>query len=180
MVTPPGKGRASPKQETRLLTVNTVLQRPIKLGSPYIDCFRKRLQKDSLLRRGKDDKSHTVDAAARGRERGRSTRNKKELQKLGKTVVFVSQGIIIGSDRDFLSERINETLDEAYSRSLSRWVTSGLAEKAAQGHSIGRSPFRLPQREITQRAWSSSSHRPKHYACPRGCPQGIFIGQTFV
>jgi hypothetical protein len=29
-------------------------------------------------------------------------------------VIFVSQGIISGSDRDFLSERINETLDEQY------------------------------------------------------------------
>ena len=53
----------------------------------------------------------------------------------------MSQGIISGSDNDFISERINETLDEAYSRSLSRWVKSGLAEKAAQGHAIGRSPL---------------------------------------
>ncbi len=83
-----------------------------------------------------------VDHTSRfGRNQAECIRNKEELQKLGKTVVFVSQGIISGSDRDFLSERINETLDEAYSRSLSRWVTSGLAEKAAQGHSIGRSPL---------------------------------------
>jgi hypothetical protein len=57
---------------------------------------------------------------------------------LGKTILFVSQGIISGSDRDYLSERINETLDGAYSRGLSRFVTSGLAEKASQGHGIGR------------------------------------------
>ena len=80
-----------------------------------------------------------VDHTSRfGRNQAECIRNKEELQKLGITVVFVSQGIIRGSDRDFLSERINETLDEAYSRSLSRWVTSGLAEKAAHGHAIGR------------------------------------------
>jgi len=76
-----------------------------------------------------------------GRNQAECIRNKEELQRLGKTVIFVSQGIISGSDRDFLSERINETLDEAYSRGLSRWVRAGLAEKAAQGHGIGRPPL---------------------------------------
>ena len=83
-----------------------------------------------------------VDHTSRfGRNQEEAIRNKYELQKLGIIVIFVSQGIISGSDKDFLSERINETLDENYSRSLSRWVTSGLAEKAAQGHSIGSSPL---------------------------------------
>ena len=45
---------------------------------------------------------------------------RQAARELGKVVVFVSQGIISGSDRDFVSERINETLDEAYSRNLSR------------------------------------------------------------
>ncbi len=76
-----------------------------------------------------------------GRNQAECIRNKEELQRLGKTVVFVSQGIISGSDRDFLSERINETLDEAYSRGLSRYVRAGFAEKAAQGHGIGRPPL---------------------------------------
>ena len=76
-----------------------------------------------------------------GRNQAECIRNKEELQKLGKTVIFVSQGIISGSDRDFLNERINETLDEAYSRGLSRYVRSGLAEKASQGHGIGRPPL---------------------------------------
>jgi DNA invertase Pin-like site-specific DNA recombinase len=68
-------------------------------------------------------------------------RFKSELQKLGKVVIFVSQGIISGSDRDFLSERINETLDEQYSRNLSRYVTAGMAEKAAQGYANGAPPL---------------------------------------
>ena len=70
--------------------------------------------------------------------------------------MFVSQGIISGSDRDFLSERINETLDEAYSRNLSRWVKEGLAEKAAQGHGIGRPP-------LGYRNEKSSSGRGAHH-----------------
>ena len=56
-------------------------------------------------------------------------------------MVFVSQGIISGSDRDFLAERINETLDEQYSRNLSRYVASGMAEKAASGLANGIPPL---------------------------------------
>jgi len=83
-----------------------------------------------------------VDHTSRfGRNQAECIRYKEELQQLGKVVIFVSQGIISGSDRDFLSERINETLDEAYSRTLSRYVRAGLAEKAAQGHAIGSAPL---------------------------------------
>ena len=60
-------------------------------------------------------------------------RYKDELKQLGKVVVFVSQGIISGSDKDFLSERINETLDEQFSRNLSRYVSAAMAEKSSQG-----------------------------------------------
>ena len=64
-----------------------------------------------------------VDHTSRfGRNQAECIRYKDELQKLGKIIVFVSQGIISGSDRDFINERINETLDEAYSRNLSRYV----------------------------------------------------------
>ena len=83
-----------------------------------------------------------VDHTSRfGRNQEECIRFKSELQRLGKIVVFVSQGIISGSDRDFLSERINETLDEQYSRNLSRYVSAGLAEKAAAGHSNGLPPL---------------------------------------
>ena len=79
-----------------------------------------------------------VDHTSRfGRNQAECIRYKDELQQLGKIVIFVSQGIISGSDRDFLSERINETLDEQYSRNLSRYVRAGLEEKATQGHAIG-------------------------------------------
>ena len=79
-------------------------------------------------------------------------RHKEELQSLGKVVVFVSQGIISGSDRDFLNERINETLDEQYSRNLSRYVSAGLVEKASHGFAVGPPPLgykseRLPGRK---------------------------------
>ena len=76
-----------------------------------------------------------------GRNQAECILYKEELQRLGVVVVFVSQGIISGSDRDFLSKRINETMDEAYSRNLSRYVRSGFAEKAAQGHAVGRPPL---------------------------------------
>ena len=80
-----------------------------------------------------------VDHTSRfGRNQAECIRFKEELQGLGKVVVFVSQGIISGSDRDFLNERINETLDEQYSRNLSRYVSAGLAEKASQGISNGK------------------------------------------
>ena len=75
-----------------------------------------------------------VDHTSRfGRNQAECIRYKAELDLLGKTVVFVSQGIISGSDCDFVSERINETLDEQYSRNLSRYICSGLAAKAAEG-----------------------------------------------
>ncbi len=83
-----------------------------------------------------------VDHTSRfGRNQAECIRYKEEMQELGKVVVFVSQGIVSGSDRDFLSERINETLDEAYSRNLSRYVRAGKAEKAARGHALGRAPL---------------------------------------
>ena len=87
-----------------------------------------------------------VDHTSRfGRNQAECIRYKEELQRLGKTVVFVSQGIISGSDRDFLSERINETLDEQYSRNLSRYVRAGLAEKFAHGRAIGGPPWATGQ-----------------------------------
>jgi DNA invertase Pin-like site-specific DNA recombinase len=83
-----------------------------------------------------------VDNTSRfGRNQAECIRYKEKLQRLGKVVIFVSQGIISGSDRDFLSERINETLDEQYSRNLSRYVKAGFAEKAAQGRAIGKPPL---------------------------------------
>lgn len=83
-----------------------------------------------------------VDHTSRfGRNQAECIRYKDELQRLGKTVIFVSQGIISGSDRDFLSERINETLDEQYSRNLSRYVSAGTYEKAKQGLANGPAPF---------------------------------------
>ena len=83
-----------------------------------------------------------VDHTSRfGRNQAECIRYKEELQRLGKIVVFVSQGIISGSDRDFLSERINETLDEQYSRNLSRYVSAGMAEKAQHGLATGPAPF---------------------------------------
>ena len=83
-----------------------------------------------------------VDHTSRfGRNQAECIRYKEQLQRLGKIVVFVSQGIISGSDRDFLAERINETLDEQYSRNLSRYVSAGLAEKAARGLANGVPPL---------------------------------------
>ena len=83
-----------------------------------------------------------VDHTSRfGRNQAECIRYKERLQQLEIVVVFVSQGIISGSDRDFLSERINETLDEQYSRNLSRYVSAGMAEKAAHGLAIGPPPL---------------------------------------
>ena len=83
-----------------------------------------------------------VDHTSRfGRNQSECIRYKEQLLQLGKVVVFVSQGIISGSDRDFLNERINETLDEQYSRNLSRYVSAGLSEKAEHGLAIGPPPL---------------------------------------
>lgn len=83
-----------------------------------------------------------VDHTSRfGRNQAECISYKKELQRLDKIVIFVSQGIISGSDRDFLSERINETLDEQYSRNLSRYVTDALIEKVEHGLYVGPIPF---------------------------------------
>ncbi len=76
-----------------------------------------------------------------GRNQADCIRHKEELQQLGKILVFVSQGIISGSDRDFMNERMNETLDEQYSRNLSYSVTEGFSVKADQGYAIGRPPL---------------------------------------
>ncbi len=75
------------------------------------------------------------------RNRADAIRCKAELKKLGKTVVFVSQGIISGNDNDFLNEGINEILDEQYSRNLSRFVADGLKIKHEQGIANGVPPL---------------------------------------
>ena len=106
--------------------------------------MQKRVEFLSLLEDARLDEFDVllVDHTSRfGRNQVECIRYKEQLRDLGKVVIFVSQGIISGSDRDFLSERINETLDEAYSRGLSRYVKAGLAEKAAQGHAIGSAPL---------------------------------------
>ncbi len=98
-----------------------------------------------------------VDHTSRfGRNQEECIRYKGELQRLNKIVVFVSQGIISGSDRDFLSERINETLDEAYSRNLSRYVREGKARKADAGHALGHAPlgYRHEKAKSGRGAWA--------------------------
>jgi len=83
-----------------------------------------------------------VDHTSRfGRNQKECIRYKEELTHFGKTVIFVSQGIISGSDQDFLSERIHETLDEQYSRDLSRYVSEGLKRKVEDGFHIGLAPL---------------------------------------
>ena len=97
-----------------------------------------------------------VDHTSRfGRNQAECIRYKAELDRLHKTVIFVSQGIISGSDRDFVNERMNETLDEQYSRNLSRYVRQGLAAKASQGHAIGRAPlgYRQEKHHSGRGAW---------------------------
>src|SRR3972149_1766222 len=75
------------------------------------------------------------------RNRADAIRYKGELRKLGKTLVFVSQGIISGNDNDFLNEGINEVLDEQYSRNFSRFVSDGLRVKHEQGIANGKPPL---------------------------------------
>ena len=75
------------------------------------------------------------------RNRADAIRYKQELRGLGKTVVFVSQGIISGNDNDFLNEGINEVLDEHYSRNLSRWIEDGLRMKHEAGAANGKPPL---------------------------------------
>ena len=117
-----------------------------------------------------------VDHTSRfGRNQEECIRYKAELQHLGKVVVFVSQGIISGSDRDFLNERINETLDEQYSRNLSRWIASGLRMKHESGIANGKPPSvteaksstvasesgRPPIRRLCQSCGNSSGRTPQ-------------------
>ena len=105
---------------------------------------KKRKEFQELLEDSKQDKFDVllVDHTSRfGRNQSECILYKEELQHASKIVVFVSQGIISGSDRDFLTERINETLDEQYSRNLSRYVAAGMAEKAKQGLANGAAPL---------------------------------------
>jgi DNA invertase Pin-like site-specific DNA recombinase len=57
-----------------------------------------------------------VDHTSRfGRNQAECIHYKDQLHHLDKVIIFVSQGIISGRDQDFLTERMNETLDEQYS-----------------------------------------------------------------
>jgi hypothetical protein len=71
-----------------------------------------------------------------GRNQEECIRFKNELRMLGKI-----EGIISGSERDFINERINEALDEQSSRNLSFYVTEGMAKKASQGLANGVPPL---------------------------------------
>ena len=90
------------------------------------------------------------------RNRADAIRYKEEIRKLGKIVIFVSQGIISGNDNDFLNEGINEVLDEHYSRILSRWIRDGLQVKASEGYSLGKPPlgFRHEPRTDARGVWA--------------------------
>ncbi len=75
------------------------------------------------------------------RNRADAIQYKTQLAALGKTIVFVSQGILSGRDQGFLSEGINEVLDEHYSRNLSRWVADGFWVKHQEGYANGVAPL---------------------------------------
>lgn len=106
-----------------------------------------------------------VDRTSRfGRNQADCIRHKAELQQLEKILIFVSQGIISGNDRDFLSERINETTDEQYSRNLSYYVTKEFSKKAAEGHAIGRAPLGYRTEK------SSSGRGAYHVVDPESLP----------
>ena len=110
-----------------------------------------------------------VDHTSRfGRNQSECIRYKDELRRLGKTVGCVSQGIISGSDRDFLAERINETLDEQYSRNLSRYTSAGLAEKAGQGYANGTPPLGFKSELLGGASMNgrSSTRTPCLSSCP--------------
>lgn len=76
-----------------------------------------------------------------GRNQEECIQYKRYMRQLGKVIVFVSQGIISGSDMHFLNERVQEALDEQYSRTQSMFISAGLAEKAAQGMVNGIPPL---------------------------------------
>lgn len=119
----------------------------------------KRLEFQQVLEDARLDRFDVilVDHTSRfGRDQAECIQYKQKLKDLGKTVIFVSQGIISGSDRDFLSERINETLDEQYSRNLSRYVREGKARKADAGHALGHAPlgFRQEKAKSGRGAWA--------------------------
>lgn len=119
----------------------------------------KRLEFQALTREAAQDRFDVllVDHTSRfGRNQAECIRYKQQLTDLGKIVVFVSQGIISGSERDFLTERINETLDEQYSRNLSRYVREGKARKADAGHALGHAPlgYRHEKARSGRGAWA--------------------------
>ena len=105
---------------------------------------KKRLEFQSFLQ---DARLHLfdvllVDNTSRfGRNQSDCRIYKDELLSLGIIVVFVSQGMISGRDSDFINERINETLDEAYSRNLSYYISQGQKEKAEDGLHVGPAPL---------------------------------------
>ncbi|MBI4235863.1 MAG: recombinase family protein [Chloroflexi bacterium] len=132
----------------------------------FVSAFQPRTRREfeQFLEDGRLDRYDVllVDHTSRfGRNQEECIRYKRQLQDLGKIVVFVSQGIVSGSDRDFLAERINETLDEAYSRNLSRYVRAGFAEKFARGHAIGKPPlgYRTEKSPSGRGAWAVPDDR---------------------
>jgi DNA invertase Pin-like site-specific DNA recombinase len=105
---------------------------------------KKRYEFQSFLQDARLDRFDVllVDHTSRfGRNQSDCRKYKDELQSLGKFVVFVSQGIISGRDNDFVNERMNETMDELYSRNLSGLLFDGLKEKAEDRLHVGPAPL---------------------------------------
>ncbi len=75
------------------------------------------------------------------RNRADAIEYKRKLAALGKTAVFVSQGIISGREQDFLNEGIHEVLDEQYSRTISRFTCDGMWVKHQEGIANGKPPL---------------------------------------
>ena len=68
--------------------------------------------------------------------------------------------------RDFLNERINETLDKAYRHNLSRYVSAAMVEKAANGLANGLPPLGYMSQQLPA-ANESAGYRTRRLL-PRG------------
>jgi len=118
------------------------------------------------------------------RNRADAIRYKAELRKLGKILVFVSQGIISGRDKDFLSEGINEVIDEQYSHNLSSWIADGLKVKHDSGITNGVPPLGYRSQKLDNGKHEikvpDRKTMPALLALLRGYVSGSFSYQTLA
>ena len=110
-----------------------------------------------------------------GRNQADCIRQKEELARLGKILVFVSQGIISGSDRDFMNERMERDHGRTIQPQPLLQRYRGILGEGGPRICHWQAAIGLPDRKSAQWKGCIPGGRPQNPASIIGCAPGLFL-----